>query len=369
MRKLLAAERGADMNFGSRRLSFDAAPVTDFDSRRSSFDATPVTHLSRPSSGAGVTGPRTLPPLGRSSSETVLRCGQVQKSSALASRDSLGAGRVDPTMRALLAAAERNVDPKQLPGRTGSRSTARDADVSTRQAEATPPPPLRRSGSDTSLRCGQAQTYASPPRDSSNLGALKTDPMMRALLVAAQKIVDPKGLPASRPGSRSDIRRADTSAMQKDTAAFSNSAMLKDIVLANNRQPKESDSAQAVNPPKVEDEAAFVDLSKKLLKGSQKKHWSKERNTGAAPGTWGTCEEINKLNGALAGLGQQPQTMKWASPEIERLWLRKETTSQLLQSLLQNGTKVCSSSWMESENSTRVPNSTATSGYATPQLV
>jgi len=197
-------------------------------------------------------------------------------------------------------------------------------------------PSMCRSSTEQALsynRAPRSSTLASST-SSSALGAVRAVPM-QALLAAAQRIVDPRDLPADRPGMRTRLRDMDFPTKQVEATFKSKSPSLHKPV-------------QVAQSPQV---------TKPLKDGAVKTHYNL---------TWSTQEERSKLNNALERLGQpRHPPMKGISPEIENIWLRKEVTSQLLQSLLQSDKKAPS---IDSEGSTRL-GSTATSGRATPDIV
>jgi hypothetical protein len=52
---------------------------------------------------------------------------------------------------------------------------------------------------------------------------------------------------------------------------------------------------------------------------------------------WSLQEESKKLKGELERLGKPQEPMKWANPEVENKWLRREATYELFKSLLSGG--------------------------------
>jgi len=163
----------------------------------------------------------------------------------------------------------------------------------------------------------------------SSLGGVKTV-SMHALLAAAQRNVDPRDLPDRKDWKENLSRRLPKQLEPMPAAA-------------------QAAGAQAASP-EVTKEVAMPIPPAAAVKNQLKK-----------TRTWSTKEESAKLSVELEKLGEKKQTMKWASPEIENLWLRKEVTSKLLETLLTN----CTPADTGSEVSTRA-HSRSTSGYATP---
>jgi len=222
------------------------------------------------------------------------------------------------------------VDIMPLPGRpnvevtpgswafpTMVRSSSEQAMSYTRPAPAYSPVPASR-GLTTSA-------------STSSLGGAKAV-SMHALLAAAQRNVDPRDLPDRKDWKENLSRRLPKQLEPMPAAA-------------------QAAVAQVASPEGTRDVAMPIPTPPAA---ASKSHLKKTR-------TWSTKEESAKLNIELEKLGEKKQNMKWASPEIENLWLRKEVTSKLLETLLKNSTPADALS----EVSTRA-HSRSTSGYATP---
>jgi len=226
------------------------------------------------------------------------------------------------------------VDVMPLPGRPNTevtpgswafpkmvRSSSEQAMSYTRPAPAYSPAPAASKGLTTSA-------------STSSLGGVKTL-SMHALLAAAQRNVDPRELPDRKDWKDNLSRRLPKQLEPMPAAAQAAGAQA---------------ASPAASPAEVAKEVAVPMPPAAAVKNQLKK-----------TRTWSTKEESAKLSVELEKLGEKKQTMKWASPEIENLWLRKEVTSKLLETLLKNSTPADAGS----EVSTRA-HSRSTSGYATP---
>lgn len=177
-----------------------------------------------------------------------------------------------------------------------------------------------------------AQTPLAPPLPAPDSKAPPTNfaggrsVSMHALLAAAQRNIDFDDLPAR--GSRPTPARPQQGLERREEPIPAKKA---DVTFSSSFKLAEPAAAISQAPP-----------------GGLKP--LKER-------TWSSREEAAKLSSELARLGKQPKKMNWASNEIENAWLRKEVTSQLLQTLATSA-KPSDTDLLDDDNaSTRAPSS------------
>lgn len=225
-------------------------------------------------------------------------------------------------------------------------------------------PPLRTCSSEQALPCSQAHAPRALARSSSS-SALGTSgfgasrPLAMQSLLAAARTVDPRELPAGRelPPSLRQSKPAQLSSWSRhkqhqfDTNQFDNAAV-------------ELHTSCVGAPTTMTPSSSLAAKLPKLSKEDGKRHR-----------TWSIPEASKIMNNELERLGQPRQNMKWASPEIENFWLRREVTTQLLHTLVsaenngvgdKGGKRPLSA---ETETSTNAPNSMGNSGRDTPNTL
>jgi len=201
----------------------------------------------------------------------------------------------------------RHADLTAMPiGRPGSgRSRSSGA---SRQSEFSRESAGRRS--TTSITGGLICGAESVSKAQQDLIVSRPDPMMQALLARARRDINSKELPPGKvqlydPGM---LRYAKQQPVQEKQVPW-------EPTPSKARHTRES----SINGPEN--------------KVSPKRTQKFEKNQ-----LWSTQEESMQLSRELERLGHNNNSpMNWANEDIRNRWLRRETTSQLLQTLLRNG--------------------------------